>query len=54
MDNSARHEKKVREFAHQHKLTTEQARMLLDDHGDDEGRLAEAVRTLVHFIRAPS
>lgn len=45
---------RVRAFARQHDLTRDQARQLLEDHGDDEQGLSEATRNLIHFLRAPS
>jgi hypothetical protein len=44
----------IRAYAERHGLTDEQARRLLFEHGQDETRLEEALRSLRHFLRAPS
>ena len=44
----------IRAFAERHDLTEAQARTLLTEHGADEDRLSDAVRSLKHFLRAPS
>ena len=44
----------VRGFARRHQLTEDQARQLLTEHGHDEGRLSDALRSLKHFLKAPS
>ena len=44
----------VRGFARRHKLTEDQARQLLTEHGHDEGRLSGAMQSLKHFLKAPS
>jgi hypothetical protein len=44
----------VRAFAATHRLSEDQARQLLTEHGDDEDRLAEGLRSLKHFLKAPS
>ena len=44
----------VRAFAERYLLTDHQARGLLVEHGPDESRLAEAIESLKHFLKAPS
>lgn len=44
----------IRSFAARHALTEAQARELLTEHGHDEDRLSEALRSLKHFLKAPS
>jgi len=44
----------IRAFAEEHGLSDDQARELLTEHGHDESRLAQAVETLRHFLKAPS
>ena len=44
----------VRAFAQEHKLTDDQARLLLTEHGENEGGLTEALQSLKHFLKAPS
>ena len=44
----------ISEFARRNGISVEQARALFDEHGHDDDRLAEAVTSLRHFLRAPS
>ena len=44
----------IRDFAQRHGLTDEQARGVLVDHGPDESTWDETVRSLLHFLKAPS
>lgn len=44
---------RVRELALQHGVPEDAVRALLDEHRD-EGKLAEALSNLAHFLRAPS
>ena len=44
----------VRAFAARHRLTEDQARGVLADHGPDESRWDETARSLLHFLKAPS
>ena len=44
----------VRRFAERHRLTEQQARRLLTEHGHDPGRLPQALESLRHFLKAPS
>ena len=44
----------VRAFASRHGITEEQARQILEEHGEDESKLEEAARNLAHFLKAPS
>ena len=44
----------VGQYAERHGLTEDQARQLLTEHGHDETGLAEALRNLRHFLKAPS
>lgn len=43
----------MRELARRHGLPEGKVRALLDEH-PDEGKLAEALTSLAHFLRAPS
>jgi hypothetical protein len=54
MAEARRDDVRVREFAETHGLTIAQAREIIERHGDDENALAEAARSLAHFLRAPS
>jgi hypothetical protein len=47
-------ESEVFAFAARHGITEQQAREILSEHGEDESKLEEAVRNLVHFFKAPS
>lgn len=44
----------VRGFARRHQLTEDQARQLLTEHGHDEDSLSQALRSLKHFLKAPT
>ena len=44
----------IRAFAERHALTDEQARRVLSEHGPDESSWDETVRSLIHFLKAPS
>ena len=44
----------MRGFARRHQLTEDQARQLLTEHGRDEDGLSQALRSLKHFLKAPS
>ena len=44
----------IRAYAERHALTDDLARQLLAEHGHDENRLEEALRSLKHFLKAPS
>ena len=44
----------VRGFARRHQLTEDQALQLLTEHGHDEDGLSQALRSLKHFLKAPS
>jgi len=47
-------ESEVFAFAARHGITEAQAREILTEHGEDESKLEEAVKNLVHFFKAPS
>jgi hypothetical protein len=44
----------IRAYAEQHGLSDDQARQILIEHGHDEAGLSEALRSLKHFLKAPS
>jgi hypothetical protein len=44
----------VRTFARRHGLSNEQAQRVIDEHGADESTWDETVRSLIHFLKAPS
>ena len=44
----------VRAFASRYGITEEQARQILEEHGEDESKLEEAAKNLAHFLKAPS
>ena len=44
----------IRAYAERHRLTDEQARQLLSEHGHDEAGLSEALQSLKHFLKSPS
>lgn len=44
----------VRAFARRHGLTEEQARSVLDEHGEDESAWSDTARNLIHFLKSPS
>lgn len=44
----------IRAFAERHGLTEQQARRVLDEHGHDESRWPDTVRSLIHFLKSPS
>ena len=44
----------IRAYAERHRLTDDQARQLLTEHGHDELRLSEALQSLKHFLKSPS
>jgi len=44
----------IRSYADQHGLTDDQARELLAEQGHDETGLGEALKSLKHFLKAPS
>ena len=46
-------DREVRRFALRHGLTEEQARRVLEEHGEDESRWSEAARSLIHFLKSP-
>jgi hypothetical protein len=44
----------TRAFAAKYSLTEQQARRVLVDHGSDEHAWDDTVRSIIHFLRAPS
>lgn len=47
-------EAQVRQLVTRYGLSPEQARELLEKHGDDESRWDETARSLFHFFKSPS
>ena len=44
----------ARIVARRHRISEEEAARLIAQHEDDEDKLAEAARSIRHFLRAPS
>ena len=44
----------IRAFALKHDLTEDQAHRVIAEHGGDESQWDDAVRSLLHFLKAPS
>lgn len=47
-------EEELRIFAARNGLTVNQARRVIDEHGDDQSAWDEAARNLIHFLKSPS
>ena len=47
-------DEEIRAFALKHDLTVDQAHRVLVEHGADESQWNDAVRSLLHFLKAPS
>lgn len=47
-------EAQVRRLVARYGLSPEQAREVLQKHGDDENKWNEAARSLIHFFKSPS
>lgn len=47
-------EEELRIFAARNGLTVNQARRVIDEHGEDCSMWDEAARSLIHFLKAPT
>lgn len=47
-------EAQVRQLVEQYGLSPEQAREVLEKHGDDESKWDQTARSLIHFFKSPS